>query len=123
MKTYEKVLDVEVMGNDTLTVTYDYGTCPEGDKEVVTIDFYVGSAPAGLTPVTLATTTYTETPEYSTESYTYINVSGTVESMDPYAGTIIVNGTVIYVRGGFYDISTGEDLESGEVLAPIHVVT
>jgi len=122
VKTYERVLEVDVLGNGTLTVTYDYGTCPEGDKEVVTVDFYVGSAPAGLTPVTgTPVTTYTETPEYGSESSTYVNVSGVVMSVDPYAGTLTVNGTVIYVRGEFYDPVTEEELEYEEVLSLIHV--
>ncbi len=122
-KTYERVLKVRVTSNGTLTVVYDYGTCPEGDKEVVRVDFYVGNAPASLGSAAASmTTSYTETDEYTTtteESYSYVNVSGVVELVDPGSGIFVVNDTVVYVRGEFYDISTGEDLEADEVLSLI----
>ncbi len=115
-KTYVRELSVRVDGNGTLTVVYDYGTCPEGDKEVVTVDFYVGSAPGGLTPVT-TTPALTETS--TEESEVYVNVSGSVVSVDPYGGTLIIDDKIIYFRGEFYDPSTGAYLEKEQVLASL----
>ncbi len=115
-KTYVRELSVRVDGNGTLTVVYDYGTCPEGDKEVVTVDFYVGSAPGGLTPVT-TTPALTETS--TEESEVYVNVSGSVVSVDPYGGTLIIDDKIIYFRGEFYDPVTGAYLEKEQVLASL----
>lgn len=118
VKTYVRVLSVRVDGNGTLTVVYDYGTCPEGDKEVVTVDFYVGSAPGGLTPVTTTPASTGATAE-GEEGEVYVNVTGSVVSVDPYGGTLIIDDKVIYFRGEFYNPSTGAYLEKEQVLASL----